>query len=316
VNSIYKFFKSIRLAVVLILVIILFALLSTLIPQGKSLEEYKAMYSPALYWLVTASGLQNYTRGLLFWVPLALFILNLGVCTIDRLVSRARRKAAKHFGPDLIHVGLLILAVGAIITASVRREQDFNMSVGDKVNLPGGYSMSLTDFQYLQYPDGRPKAWISTVDVDKDGQAFRKGVKIEVNHPLAIGLLKVYQTNYGNDASMNLVDEGGAPATMKMGEGLRSGDTILGFASTHPAADPAKGIAARIEEWKGQNFVAARDVVAGDELGGYKVISVSAREYTGLRAATDPGFIPVLIALIMASTGLVMTSFTKSKGVI
>ncbi|MEI6874418.1 MAG: cytochrome c biogenesis protein ResB [Spirochaetota bacterium] len=313
-NAVYKFLKSTRLAIVLILVIILFALLGTLIPQGRSVAEYKDMYSPFLYWLISFSGLQNYTSALLFWVPILLFILNLGVCTIDRLVKRAKNKAVKHFGPDLIHVGLLILAIGALITATVRREQDFTMRVGDSVNLSDGYAMNLSKFEFIKYPDGRPKAWISTVDVSKDGKPFRKDVKIEVNHPLAIGLLKVYQMNYGSDGTIILVDAAGDRSEMKLGQGLQSGDTVLGFASAKRAADPTKGFVAEIQVWKDQTVVSSREVAAGEVLGSYTVASISADEFTGLRAAADPGFIPVLIALMLGAVGLTMTSIHKSKG--
>jgi cytochrome c biogenesis protein len=313
-NSVYKFFKSVKLAIVLILVITLFALLSTLIPQGKSLEEYKNMYSPTLLGLVTMSGLQSYTSSLLFWVPALMFILNLGVCTIDRLVSRARRKAARHFGPDLIHIGLLILAVGALITASVRREHDFKMYPGDAVKLSGGYAMKLTNFEFLKYPDGRPKAWISTVDVSKEGLPIRKDVKIEVNHPLALGNLKIYQTNYGNDGSIDLLNPSGQSAKMNIGQGLQDGASAVYFTSAHPSEDPTEGLAAHFEEWQGETFISDFDISAGHMLYDYRVVSVTSREYTGLRAATDPGFAFVLIALIIASVGLTLTSVNKGKG--
>jgi len=314
VNSIYKFFKSTRLAIVLILVIILFALLSTLIPQGKTADDYKGMYSAFLFGLISMSGLENYTGSILFWVPTVMFILNLGVCTVDRLVKRARNKAVRHFGPDLIHIALLILAVGALITASMREEQDFTMGPGDAVNLPGGYSMSLTSFDFLKYPDGRPKAWISTVDVKKGEALLRKAVKIEVNHPLEIGSLKIYQTSYANEAIMDLTGSDGKTSALKLGQGISMGDSELWFASTRPAPDPSKGLLAQLEVWKGQTFVASQEVGSGDKLATFVVGAISAREVTGLRAATDPGFIPVLIALIIGAIGLTMTSIHKSKG--
>jgi cytochrome c biogenesis protein len=314
VNAIIRFFRSVRLTVVLILFIILFALLSTLVEQGKPAEYYSQHYSPFVAGLITVSGLQNYTSSLLFIVSTGLFILNLGTCTIHRLLTRARTKAVRHFGPDLIHVGLLILAVGALITAGLRKEQDFTMGPGDAVNLPGGYTMSLASFDFQKYPDGRPKAWISTVDLTKDSKPFRKGVKIEVNHPLELGLLKVYQTSYATEGLINLVDAAGKSAGMKTGQGVNMGDSELWFAGTRPADDPAQGYVAQLENWKGQTFVSKLELAKGDKLGSFTVTDVLSRDVTGLRAASDPGFIPVLIALILVAIGLTMTSIHKSKG--
>jgi cytochrome c biogenesis protein len=315
VNAIYKFFRSTRLAVVLILVIILLAGLSTLIPQGKTVEEYRTMYSPLVFGLVTMSGLGKYTGSIpFFWVPIILFIANLGTCTISRLVTRAKNKAVRHFGPDLIHIALLLLAVGALITATVRREQDFTMAPGESVSLPDGYSMTLTDFQFLQYPDGRPKAWISTVDIGKDGAALRKGVKIEVNHPLSIGALKVYQTNYGTDVSVDFIDSSGAVSTMHRGEGFSTAGGELVLSSAQRMGQDGSNWVALFQEYQGPSAKGMSTLAVGDSIGGYKASSIKAHEFTGLRAATDPGFIPVLIALMIGAVGLTMTSIHKSKG--
>jgi cytochrome c biogenesis protein len=312
-DSVFQFFKSVKLAFVLILVIIVFSLLSTLIPQGRSIEEYRSQLGAILAWIVDSIGLDHYTSSFVFFIPVVLFVINLGVCTIDRLVGRAKRKAVKHFGPDLIHVGLLVLCIGALITSAMRKEQDFTMAPGDAVKLPGGYTMSLTNFEFIKYPDGRPKAWISTVDVKKAEALVRKDVKIEVNHPLEIGQLKIYQTSYATEGLMQLVDPNGkALIPFKTGQSFRSGDAEVFFAGAH--IQESGTVVATIETWQGQTLKASNEVISGQTIDAYKVSDISLREVTGLRAASDPGFIPVLIALIMGSIGLAMTSIHKSKG--
>lgn len=314
-NVIFKFFRSVRLAIVLIAVIIVFALLSTLVPQGKSAADLVTQYGSTLGGLIAFSGLGNYTSSAVFYIPIALFIINLSVCSIDRFLSRLRSKAAKHFGPDILHLSLLVLAVGAIMTSQVRREQDFTMAAGNAVNLPGGYTMTLTDFQFLQYPGGRPKAWISTVDVKKGDQIVRKGYKIEVNHPLSIGLLKVYQMNYSSEVSVVFADANGALETMKTGEGFAMGGDQLILTGARQADDPAQGWIAQFQQFRGNDAIAAFEFAPGEKLGQYTVKAVDAKLLTGLRAAVDPGFIPVLIALVLMGIGLTLTSIHKSKGV-
>ena len=312
-----SFFRSIRLAVVLIAAIIVFALLSTLVPQGRPDNEYREQFSSFVYSLITITDINNYTKSLVFWVPLLLFILNLSVCTIDRIAKRVKNKAPCHIGPDLIHVGLLILCVGGITTAAARREQDFTMVPGDRMQLSGGYTMSLSNFEFIKYPDGRPKAWISTVDLEKDGKLVKKDYKIEVNRPLAVGQLKVYQMNYGSKGGMNLVcAEGDHNITLELNQGLDMGDgTVVGMIGAKPNEGPTGGYIAAMEQWKGEAHMADFDVAQGDKVGEYTILSISpVVQFTGLRAASDPGFVLVLVALILASVGLVMTGIHKSKG--
>lgn len=314
-NALFRFFRSVRLAIVLIAVIIVFSILSTLIPQGKSAAELLGAYGPFLGKLIVLSGLGSYTSSLIFYVSIGLFILNLSVCSVDRFVKRLKSKAAKHFGPDLIHLSLLVLAVGAIVTTTVRREQDFTMAPGDAVNLPGGYTMSLSNFEFLQYPDGRPKAWISTVDLKQGDRVVRQGYKIEVNHPLSVGMLKVYQMNYSSEVAVDFVEPNGSVQTMHSGEGFTMGSDSLILTGARRADDPSQGWIAQFQQYRGNAAVSGFEFAPGEKLGQYTIRGISARQLTGLRAAVDPGFIPVLIALILMGIGLTMTSIHKSKGV-
>ena len=65
-SSLYRFFKSVRLAIVLILLITVLSLLSTLVPQGREDAFYKENYSPALYGLITTLDFNRYFNSVLF----------------------------------------------------------------------------------------------------------------------------------------------------------------------------------------------------------------------------------------------------------
>ena len=306
-KAIYKFFRSVKLAIVLLIIIIVFAILSTLVEQGKGEDFYRRAYQPALANLVLASGIANFSSSLIFLVPMGMFIISLGVCTVDRLVNRARQGVARRYGPDLIHISLLVLCVGALVTTSLRKEQYFTMGPGDAVALPGGYQMSLVAFDFQKYDDGRPKAWISTVDVTLNDKKVRSGYAIEVNHPLGMGLLKVYQTSFGNELSLAGPD--GTVSSMSSGQGLPNGDTELYFADTRRIGDGPNDLVAVIEEWKGQAKVNTREGKAGDRFGPYTITAL--RQVTGLTAVRDPGFIPVLVALIIGTFGMALTTLQK-----
>jgi hypothetical protein len=65
--------------------------------------------------------------------------------------------------------------------------------------------------------------------------------------------------------------------------------------------------------WKGEKRVDLLSVGAGGSVGDYRIDRVSARDLTGLTAVRDPGFIPVLAALIIGAAGLVLTFVQKRK---
>ena len=255
-----------------------------------------------------ASGLANFSSSLIFLVPLGLFVINLGTCAVDRLVSRARRGAARRYGPDLIHVSLLVLCIGALVTTSMRQQQYFTMGPGDAVALPGGYKMSLVAFDFQKYDDGRPKAWISTVDVSLDDKSVRSGYAIEVNHPLSLGILKVYQTSFGTEGLLRLTGPGGTASDLSTGKSITIGDTEFYFAETKRTGNDIKAV---IEEWRGQTMTASHEASTGDALGSYRINGLLERQVTGLTAVRDPGFIPVLAALIIGTFGMALTTLQK-----
>jgi len=310
-KALYRFFESVQLAIVLFLLIAVFSILSTLVPQGKTQEFYTGLYGSATALLIAGSGLSLYNQSLLFLIPMVLMVLNLGVCMFERLVRRAREHKPKRFGPDLIHAALLVLCVGSLVTAGKRTEQSFTMGSGDEVALQGGYRMSLVSFVSAAYPDGRPKSWTSTVDVTQDSKPVLSAYPIQVNHPLSLGFLNVYQSTYGTEALVQLQGADGKLTSAAVGQSLTVGESELVLAGTQKTEE---GLAVRVEEWKNQQKVGSRLERAGDKLGPFNLVSVSEREVTGLNAVNDPGSLPVLLALLIGLSGFVLTAVQKKKG--
>lgn len=100
-NALYRFFKSVRLAVVLILLITTLSLLSTLVPQDREDAFYKENYPPALNGLIAALSFNRFFSSVLFIVPVVMFSLNLGACAVDRLVRQSRSEAGNSMAPTL-----------------------------------------------------------------------------------------------------------------------------------------------------------------------------------------------------------------------
>ncbi|MEW5814721.1 MAG: cytochrome c biogenesis protein ResB, partial [Spirochaetota bacterium] len=286
------------------------SILATLIPQGRELAFYYHSYSRLVSWLIVTLQLNNFFRSILFLFPVSLFFVNLAVCTIDRLI-KGLKSGRKRYGPDFIHVGLLLLVIGSILTFTGRREGFMTLGEGDEIRLPGGYLLTLKKFEFRKYADGRSKDWISTVDVEKDGNPIIKDFPIEVNKPLKIGSIKIYQNSYSKEDQLTLKDADGQKYTIVPGQQLSSATTIYLFTGIEDNSEGSGLRKAVFEKWESKTMTAIVKVSTREELEEYKIEELFSRDLTGLQAVIDPGFIPVLIALIIMAFGLVLTYLQK-----
>ena len=99
-KALFRFFRSVKLAVALLLVLAGVALLATLAPPGLAPESAERL--PPSLWarFVAATGLGEFPNTALFLLPAGLFFLNTAVCTVDRFTRRLRVTAPRRHGPD------------------------------------------------------------------------------------------------------------------------------------------------------------------------------------------------------------------------
>jgi cytochrome c biogenesis protein ResB len=292
--------------VVLILIIAGLSIVGTLIPQGRDAGFYFHSYSALWAQIILALGFDEFFRAPLFLIPVVLFFINLSVCAVDRLVGRRRRRAAARHGPDLIHLGLLLLIIGAMLSLAGRRESFVYMGGGDEILLNGEYTVRLVEAEYQEYEDGRPKDWISTVAVYRNGELLIPSYSIEVNRPLRIGGVRIYQSSFGREDRAELQDEDGIRRTITSGRGFEIEGGLIVFRGI-------EGESAVFERWERNTRTAVYRVGIGGRMSGYTVGNLGSRDVTGLKATKDPGFIPVVIALIIVAAGLTLTLIQKGK---
>lgn len=315
-DGLLRFFRSVRLAVVLILVLVALALAASLVPQGREESFYRERYPPALAAVLLAIGADRFFRSIPFLVPAGLFTVNLAVCTVHRIASRARAGASRRHGPDLLHLGLLVLVAGGMTTAFLRQELTFTMAEGDEVRLAAGYSMVLESFRFERWETGAPKAWISTVRLVRGGSPVGDARAIEVNRPLRFAGIRVYQTSYQAEGVVHLRDTTGATGALALGQGFSDGDATWYFEDTE---QDSAGSSTAIFRRRATPTAAAdvvletSRVVAGGRIGPYTVDLVSGRLVTGLTAVRDPGTIVVFVGLAMVAAGLGLTFLQKRK---
>jgi cytochrome c biogenesis protein ResB len=317
-NAIFRFFRSVRLAVTLILVITVLSILATLVPQNRDEAFYRQTFAPTVSQIILGARFDRFFGSVIFLIPLALFTVNLGVCAFDRLLKRHRANAPKRYGPDLIHLGLLLLIAGGIITTALRQEQLFWLGEGEEVEVSGGYSLKLLSFQFLKYENGSPKDWISTVSVARGGKVETAAFPIEVNRPLRLGRLRLYQSSYSTEGTVELKNATGAVLALKIGETFDANDATYYLADVElPPSGGSSGSSATavFQKWIGHALDSTMKIPVPGSVGPYEVTQITAHRITGLTAVKDPGVLPVIAALVIIGAGLALTYFQKLREV-
>jgi len=233
------------------------SILGTLIPQGRSLEEYAARYG-TLSTLFIRLQLTGLYHSIWYLALLGLFALNIIVCTLERLSPKWRRATKPHlavdpkslaalkanirlkrnaqvaevqaevttllakarykvrtetqgprtsvlarkriggiFGSDIVHLGLLVIIAGGILSGVTSIRANLDLKEGDVKRVPkAGFEVRLDKFTTEYYPDGSVKAWKSDLTVlEKKTPVLSK--TIAVNRPLTYKGYSFYQTSYG-----------------------------------------------------------------------------------------------------------------------
>jgi hypothetical protein len=209
-----------------------------------------------------------------------------------------------------VHIGLLVLIAGGIVTGLTRQEKTWQLAEGDDAAISALYSVHLISFQYLQYDNGTPKDWISTVSVARSGAPQIASYAIEVNRPLRLSGITVYQSSWENQGILDATQQDGTAVTATTGEGFQDGDSFWYFADVQKTNGAWRAV---FDQYKGELRASTRMVGTGDSIGPFTVTKVSSRMVTGLKAVEDPGYLPFLVALALILVGLGLT-FIQKRG--
>jgi len=265
-SRIIKFFASLRLAIVLLILVILASILGTLIPQDRSATDYAARYGQLANVLMRLEITHLYRSG--WYLALLLFLgLNITTCTLTRLAAKwtkavrpklqfeasqlqamklsgswkktgqledrlrvvlrelgrrryrlqqaqaegrgfilGRKRTLGLFGSDLVHLGLLVILAGGILSGWTGTREYLPLVEGQSAAAPReDFRIRLVRFDTELYPGGGVKDWKSTVTVIDGGRDILTKV-VEVNHPLSYKGVHFYQASYGWDWNAPLLE--------------------------------------------------------------------------------------------------------------
>jgi cytochrome c biogenesis protein ResB len=246
--------------------------------------------------------LEAFFRSAIFLVPVCLFIVNLGFCTVSRLVSGGLRR---RYGPDLVHIGLLVLIAGGLTTALGRQEITWPLLEGEQAEIGSGYTMRLLSLQFIRYDDGSPRDWISTVEVLRGGRQEVASYQIKVNHPLRLRGLTVYQSSWDVRGTLQLKGSDSTEvASPSPGDYFDQGDSRWMFAAYQRDAGTW---AVLFQRFRNGKLAETRILHVDDTIGPFTVIEISAQEISGLKTVRDPGLGLFLAGAILVTVGLCLT---------
>jgi cytochrome c biogenesis protein len=192
-----------------------------------------------------------------------------------RLCLLAGKRRLGHFGSDIVHLGLLVVMAGGIVSGLAGFRTQLTLGEGQTAAVPGAaFEIRLDKFETEFYPQGSVKAWKSTVTVIENGAPVLSRT-ISVNKPLSHGRYSFYQTSYGwNWDTPTLVitvkkkSDPGASRTVRLKVGERVAvdekgvdailvkrfvpDFVIGEGNeTQSRSEQPNNPAALVEGWKG-----------------------------------------------------------------
>lgn len=133
---------------------------------------------------------------------------------------RVHRGAWSYFGVYVIHAGVLVIVLGAVLGSILGFDGDVNIPEGgsaDHIELRGGkgvmrlgFDVKCEDFDVEFYDSGMPKLYRSDLSFLKGGEILARGV-LMVNQPLEFEGIRFYQSSYGaipGEAVLKIMNKG------------------------------------------------------------------------------------------------------------
>ncbi|TCK04501.1 cytochrome c biogenesis protein ResB [Phorcysia thermohydrogeniphila] len=239
----------------------------------------------------------------------------------------ADKNVFARFGVYIVHLGVLIVLIGGLVTAIFGYRGYMNLSEGTSSNLVSFFSgpkiielpfyVKCNKFTIDFYPSGMPKAYISDLSIIENGkEVYRK--KIRVNDPLKYKGIYFYQASYGQGEVTFHIKRGNKRETVSVafGQPLKFGEgTYLRIVSLD-GRTMTMGIEfiqdGKIEEGVIKPFafykVPKTDVT-------FAVVDFKPVFYTGLQVSKDPGTWIVWVGSTILIVGLIVAFFIPHRRV-
>ena len=292
-----------------------------ILPEGqeKNLKAYHSITFPAPFEKVKNSLIEAFRR--------VRYKVEVVEEQEDKTYIFADKNVFARFGVYIVHLGVLIVLIGGLITAIWGYRGYMNLAEGTASNLvsffTGGKIIELpfyvkcNKFKIDFYPSGMPKAYISDISIIENGkEVLRKQIK--VNDPLKYKGIYFYQASYG---------QGEAFIQLKKGDNITT--VAVAFGQPFKVED---GVYMRIVSIDGMRMLVGFEVIDHGKVKDYQakmftpyqipgtnvlfaVADVKPVFYTGLQVSRDPGTWVVWLGSIILILGLIIAFFIPHRRV-
>ena len=292
-RTFYRFFSSVTLFLVGSGVLVVLSVVASIVPG--------------------AFGRTDFFRSVLFFALIALLELNLVLCTVPRLAGRLRTRTASLFsyGPDFIHLGLIIAVIGGVLTFSLREQERFLVPIGASVifgtdNRSAREPAEVTVAASREVLDSRGIVVDWVITLENDGERY----ELAINDPIRIAGYRVHFFHWGREPVLVLSDANGVEYPVHAGEGLRGPDgtgyAFIGVESGAKSGSARIGVLA--PDGTQQAVV---PVKPGDSIGRFTVTGTTTEVLNGFSAGRDPGRPVVIAGLLFFIAGMVLYGSAK-----
>ncbi len=237
----------------------------------------------------------------------------------------ADKNVYARFGVYIVHLGVLIVLIGGLVTAIFGYRGYMNLAEGTSSNLVSFFSgpkivelpfyVKCNKFKIDFYPSGMPKAYISDLSIIEDGkEVLRKS--IEVNHPLKYRGIYFYQASYGQgEAFLRIVSPKGEEIVgVAFGQPVKLGENTYLRIVSLDGNTMSIGIEfiqnGKVQEGVIKPFILYK--VPGTDKS-FAMVDFKPVFYTGLQVSKDPGTWIVWVGSIILIAGLIVAFFIPHR---
>ena len=124
----------------------------------------------------------------------------------NRTYILARKKILGLFGADIVHIGILIILAGGIVSGLGGFRKNLSFSEGEISAVPkANFKLRLDKFETEYYPNGSVRDWKSTLTIIENENPKITKI-IEVNKPLSYKGFVFYQSSCGWDWKNSILE--------------------------------------------------------------------------------------------------------------
>jgi len=203
VQALTRFFLSLNTAFWVFLAFIVLAFMGSL-----SLVNNLAFFSgideaPLFKWLLSVHDLRKTWWIYVMIAVLAVMAVSTIFCTIEALYKKlSLRNFVLKISPQVMHIGVLFIMLGHLLTASAGFKTDMNITKGEKKTVAGNISVSVDDVKVTTDENGYYTDWQAKLLWFENGLKKHENI-LRPAHPLYFGEYGIYirSVNMGPETS-------------------------------------------------------------------------------------------------------------------